>query len=101
MQKGKEGWQATSIGGGNFARLAAGARDELAKSTSLAPAAFFIVQAPALNAYFIGFRQDGKLMLASLTDDAAMNLRAGAAMPAEQIFAQLAPIAQKYNGLPM
>jgi len=101
VQKSKEGWEATSIGGGNFARLASTARAELAKSTSLAPNAFFIVQAPALNAYFVGYRQDGKLMLASLTDDSAMNLRAGAPLPAEQIFGQLAPIAQKYNGLPM
>lgn len=101
VQKGKEGWEATSIGGGNFARRASTAREELAKSTSLASNAFFVVQVPSLNAYFVGYRQDGKLMLASLANDLAMNLRAGAPLPAEQVFAQLAPVAQKYNGLPM
>jgi hypothetical protein len=100
LQKGKEGWKASDFGGANFARLVTRARDESAKTTSLAPTAYFVVQVPALNAYFLGYRQEEKLMLTSLIDDAALNLRAGIGLPAEQVFGELAPLAQKYNGLP-
>lgn len=101
LQKGKEGWQASDFGGANFARLVTRARDESAKAASLAPTAYFVVQVPALNAYFLGYRQDGKLMLSSIIGDPGMNLKADAPSPAEQIFEQLRPLAEKYNGLPM
>lgn len=101
LQKGKEGWKTSDFGGANFARLATRARDESIKATNLPPAAYFVVQAPALNAYFVGYRQEGKLMLASLIDDPDMNLKAGTALPAEQVFDQLHPLAERYNGLPM
>ena len=101
LQKGKEGWKASDFGGANFARLVSRARDESTKTTNLSPNAYFVVQAPALNAYFLGYRQNDKLMLVSLIDDPALNLHAGSALSAEQLFDQLRPIAQKYNGLPM
>lgn len=101
LQKGKEGWKASDFGGANFARLVTRARDENAKTTNLPITAYFVVQAPALNAYFLGYRQNDKLMLVSLIDDTALKLQAGSALPAEQVFDQLRPIAEKYNGLPM
>ena len=101
LQKSKEGWKASDFGGTNFARLVTRARDESAKATSLPPNAYFVVQVPALNAYFLGYREADKLMLVPLIDDVAMNLKAGTALPAEQVFDQLRPLAQKYNGLPM
>jgi hypothetical protein len=100
LQKGKDGWKASDFGGANFARLVTRARDESAKATGLPTAGYFVVQVPALNAYFLGYRQNDKLMVASLADDSALNLRAGAALPAEQVFGDLVPFAQKYNGLP-
>jgi hypothetical protein len=101
LQKDKEGWKASDFGGANFARLVSRARDESSKTTNLSTNAYFVVQAPALNAYFLGYRLNDKLMLVSLVDDPAFNLHAGSALPAEQLFDQLRPIAQKYNGLPM
>jgi hypothetical protein len=101
LQKSKEGWKASDFGGPNFARLVTRARDESVKATSLPLTAYFVVQAPALNAYFLGYRQDDKLMLVSLIDDPALNLRAGTALPAEQVFEDLSAVARKYNGLPM
>lgn len=101
LQKGKEGWKASNFGGTNFARLITSARDRTATATSLPPAAFFVVQVPALNAYFIGFRQSDKLMLSAVIDDPKLNLKAGTPMPAEQVFGDLVSVAQKYNGLPL
>jgi hypothetical protein len=101
LQKRKEGWKASDFGGPNFARLVTQARDESVKATSLPLTAYFVVQAPALNAYFLGYRQNDKLMLTSLIDDPALNLRAGTPLPAEQVFGDLSAVARKYNGLPM
>jgi hypothetical protein len=101
LQKGKEGWKASDFGGGNFARLVATAREQSAKTTNLPVNAFFVVQVPALNAYFLAFREQGKLMLSSLVDDPTLKLSAGAARPAEEAFGGLVPFARKYNGLPM
>jgi hypothetical protein len=101
LQKGKEGWKASDFGGGNFARLVATAREQSAKTTNLPVNAFFVVQVPALNAYFLGFREQGKLKLSSLVDDPTLKLSAGAARPAEEVFGELTSFARKYNGLPM
>jgi hypothetical protein len=101
LQKGKEGWKASDFGGGNFARLVSAAREQSAKTANLPQNAFFVVQVPALNAYFLGFRGQGKLMLSSLADDPTMKLKAGEARPAEEVFGELVPFARKYNGLPM
>jgi hypothetical protein len=100
LQKSKEGWKASDFGGANFARLVTRARDESAKATGLPTTGYFVVQVPSLNAYFLGYRQNDKLMLVSLADDSALNLRAGTPLPAEQVFGDLVPFAQKYNGLP-
>ena len=101
LRKGKEGWKTSDMGGGNLARLASQARDASAKATNLALPDFFMVQIPALNTYFVGYRQETKLMLAPLIDDPNVNLKAGASLPAEQVFDQLHSLAEKHNGLPM
>jgi hypothetical protein len=101
IEKGKEGWTASSIGGGNFAKLAVTARDELARSTSRDAKAFFLVQIPALNVCFVGFQDGDKLMLSSILDDPALKLQAGSVSPADQVFAELVPFAKNYNGEPM
>jgi hypothetical protein len=100
LQKDKDGWKASDFGGANFARLVTRARDEAVKTTGLPSTGCFVVQVPSLNAYFLGYHQNDKLMLVSLADDSALNLHAGAPLPAEQVFGDLVPFAQKYNGLP-
>jgi hypothetical protein len=101
VQKAEKGWQASDFGGANFARLVTEARERTAKATSQPSNSFFLVQVPALNVYFIGYLEEGKLMLSSIIDDPKMNLRAGNPLPAEQIFTELSTVAQNYNGLPM
>lgn len=55
-----------------------------------------IVNIPALNLSFVGHRgDDGKLVLTSLVDAPAYNLSAGKTISAEELFALLAPVAQK------
>ncbi len=100
MQKSEEGWEAASIGGKNFARLATSARDKVSQENHLTPAALFLVQVPALNAYFIGFHARKQLMLRALIDDPEMNLRADVSLPAQEVFAALVPLAKNHDGLP-
>jgi hypothetical protein len=60
----------------------------------------FVVRVPALGAYFVGNRVDGRLMLTPIVNDDRLKLQAGVATPAEQVIAQLVPLANAYNGQP-
>ena len=57
-----------------------------------------MVEVPSLGLYFLGHRtEDNKLALTPLTDIAVFGLRAGGAMPAEEVFAALVPAAKSLN----
>jgi hypothetical protein len=96
-------WKATSFGNAGLARQVAQARKADASSTTPdAASQSTLVHVAALGLYFVANRNaDGKLIMTPLADNPAFNLRAGASMPAEQVFTLLSPFAQKYNGLPM
>lgn len=90
-------WKAASIGNAGLAKQIS----EVRKGVAASPADS-IVQVRALGLYFIGHRgAENKLTLTSLVATEAANLRAGATQPADEVFAALAPLARKYNGLPM
>jgi hypothetical protein len=101
VQKTNEGWKTTELGRPNLAKLLTSALQRSSAANQVPANAHFAVQIPALNAYFTAYRANGKLMLTSVIDDAGLNLAAGKTLPAEEVFGALAPIAQKYNGLPM
>ena len=94
-------WKPTNFGGPLLARALTKTLENSSQTNHVAASAHFAVQVPALNAYFIGYRAEGKLLLASVFDDPKMQLTEGTALPAEEIFSRLAPIAQRYNGLPL
>lgn len=94
-------WKATSFGGPHLVRQMARYRTDV--TTRLKPAAdsVSVVHVAALNLYFLGYRVDGRLMLTPLETHRNYQLEAGSSLPAEQVFAALAPIARSYNGLPL
>ena len=59
-----------------------------------------VVHVAALNLYFLGYRVDGRLMLTPLESHSTYKLEGGAVLRADQVFATLAPVAQRHNGLP-
>jgi hypothetical protein len=61
----------------------------------------FIVRVPALNFYFLGNRTAEGLFLTPIVSDPRLKLAEGQAQPANQVLAQLVPIARAYNGLPL
>ena len=92
-------WRSASVGNAGLAKQLSVVRKSTVAPASLADT---IVQVRALGVYFVGSRgADNKLMLTSLVDTQAANLRAGATQSADEVFAALAPLARKYNGLPM
>ncbi|MCU1268647.1 MAG: putative secreted protein [Acidobacteria bacterium] len=91
-------WRATGFGPANFAKQI----DRARKAGNAAPdAQQILVHVAPFNLYFVGRRVENKLMLTPAGDYQSFNLKAGATLPAEEVFATLATFAQQYNGLPM
>lgn len=90
---------ATNFGGAKFIQALEKVRGAVREAS--AGGEIFIVHINVVNSYFIGFRSAGKLMLAALVDLPNLDIVAGRIRPAEDVFASLAPVAQRYNGLPL
>jgi len=88
-------WKAGTFGATNLAKLIATARKGTQTSN---PSQDVVVEVPSLGLYFLGHRtEDSKLTLTPLTDYAVFGLRAGGAMPAEEVLAALVPAAKSLN----
>jgi len=88
-------WKAGTFGATNLAKLIATARKGTQTSN---PSQDVVVEVPSLGLYFLGHRtEDNKLTLTPLTDYAVFGLRAGGAMPAEEVLAALVPAAKSLN----
>lgn len=99
VAKSDDVWKAARSGGPNVIQAISRARSTVASSEK-PPASTFVVQVPALNFYFVGYRADGKLMLTPILDDPQYNFKAGVPLPAEDVFRALTAAATNYNGLP-
>ncbi len=59
-----------------------------------------LVRVPALNVFFVAFEEEGKLLFASVLDDARFGLKAGEPIPAAMALEHLVPAAKEHKGLP-
>lgn len=87
-------WSPVSYGGANLVKALGQRRSEHAASQKTAAPAYFEVHVAALNMYFLGFREEGKLMLIPLVDDPQYKFAAGTPVPAADAFAALVPAAK-------
>lgn len=94
-------WKASSFGGPHLVQQMARYRTEATTRLNAPADSVTVVHVAALNLYFLGYRADGRLMLIPLENHADYKLEAGSSLPADQVFAALAPIARNYNGLPL
>jgi hypothetical protein len=94
-------WKFTSFGGPRLVRQVARFRAEVTSRVKAPNDAVTLVHVAALNLYFLGYRDDGRLMLTPLETTAAYKLEAGASLPADQVFSALSVNAREYNGLPL
>lgn len=87
-------WKTSSLGNGALAKQIAAVRK--APTPSAGPAApTVLVHTGALGLYFLGQKVDNKWMLTPLTAHPELELRAGASVPAEEVFGRLVPFAKK------
>jgi hypothetical protein len=94
-------WKASSFGGPHLVRQVARYKAEVTARLRPAAESVTVVHIAALNLYLLGYRVDGRLMLTPLESHPEYRLEAGSSLPAEQVFAALAPIARNYNALPL
>lgn len=95
---GKLGTQ--SVGAANYIRLLVKARKGVTDTSGLPASSFFTVRVPALNVRFLGHRQDRKLLLTPILDEARFDFRAGSSIPAEKAFAAMQSESKAHDGLP-
>ena len=88
-------WKMGALGNGALAKQVAALRPGQAASGGSTQQA--LVHFGALGIYFLGERTDNKWMLKPLSDDPDRDFAAGKAVPAEEVFRRLAPIAKALN----
>jgi hypothetical protein len=87
-------WSAVSFGGANLVKVLGQRLADNSTTSKVAAASYFEVHVAALNMYFLGYRQESRLMLVPLIDDAKLKFTAGMPVPAAEVFAALVPAAK-------
>lgn len=100
LAKRKGKWKTESVGSPQYARLLSSVRSETASRDGRNPQDYFEVKVPALNLFFLGSRQNGRLFLTPLHDSPRLNLNRGVTKAADEVLRSLVPLAQSHNGLP-
>jgi len=93
-------WKAVSFGSPTLIRKIGDARMTSVGASGTSTVSHFLVEIPALNLYFLGFRDGGVMKLSPVMDDARLSFRAGMPQPADQVFTALVPYAKAHDGLP-
>jgi hypothetical protein len=94
-------WTFSSFGGPALVRQVSRYRTDITNRLKPAADSVTVVHVSALNLYFLGYRVDNRLLLTPLENHPTYKLEAGASVPADEVFAALAPFARDYNGLPL
>lgn len=98
QQEGK--WITHSFGAPVFVGLISKTRSDLSNQMDKQIQDFFLVKAPALNVFFVGYYLQGEVMLAPLQDEPRFNFEAGQTIRADDAFREMQIAAEKHNGLP-
>ncbi|MEP6820222.1 MAG: hypothetical protein ABJA18_11855 [bacterium] len=88
-------WQTATLGNGALAKALAAVRKPAAAGSAGNQES--LVHVGALGLYFLAQRADNKWTLTPLTDKPDMNLKAGAAMPAEEVLGRLTVMAKQLS----
>lgn len=86
-------WHTASLGNGALAKAIAAVRKPAAAGAA-ASGQQALIYVGALGIHFVGERVENKWMLTPLSSSSELDLRAGAAVPAEEVFARLAAVAR-------
>jgi hypothetical protein len=91
-------WKATQFGRPTLAKHVHEGRAKVASARGVAESGVSYVDVPALSARMLRHDERGVPMLTALADLPGTNLRAGATLPAADVFAMLQPIAVAHDG---
>lgn len=100
LKKQDSAWQAVAFGAPAQSQAVAGARASVADKAKVAENKTFQVRIPAYNLVFVGYVDNGRLMLTPVVDTQRYGLSAGVAVAADQVFARIKPDAERDPGLP-
>ncbi len=100
MEKTGEDWKASAYGNPNQIQILERTISMLKQDTSLMSKDFFIAAIPAMNQYFIGYRQEKDLWLAPTMSDEKYEFKMGVPMMANVVFLKLLPDAIEMEDLP-
>lgn len=92
-------WKQIAVGKTELMRLVGQAKQEVSSQKGFAEL-HFIVRIPAMNLAFIGYRNEGKLMLVPLLDDPRFDFKTGTVIPASEVFKKIAPAAREQSDMP-
>lgn len=93
-------WEASSYGYANLIKMTVTQQRKLSKDFNLTPDAFFRVRVPAFNIVFLGHRNKDQLFLTPLIDTPELKFIVDVPIPANEVFATLAPLAFQHDELP-
>jgi hypothetical protein len=100
LKKQDSAWQAVAFGAPAQSQAVAGARAAVTEKANVPDTQTFQVRIPAFNLVFVGYVDSGRLILTPAVDAQRYGLTAGAAVPADQVFARIKPDAERDPGLP-
>lgn len=100
LSKASGEWKVVGFGKPMLARLLDEQRSSLESARGTAATPAFAVRIPALNVYFLGTREDSRLLFTPLFDDSRIDLKKGEAVPAGEVLQRLAPIARELEDVP-
>jgi hypothetical protein len=89
-------WSAVSFGSPKLARMLTKARAAISSSAGVPLSSIFVVEIPALNMYFVGYKVGPTTMLTQIMEDGStVSPRLASA-----VFSDLVPMAKAHDGLP-
>lgn len=91
-------WQAVSFGNPTYVKALTEVRDRQASAPADSEA--FEVRIPALNLMFLGHRENSKVILSPIFDEARFGFRRGEALSLDDVLQKILPAAREHNGLP-
>ena len=89
-------WTVESAGRPALTKALAAAATSASKAVGAAPTTQFVVSIPALQLYFVGRVQEGRLVLTSAVNAPQYGVKAGQTVAASELFAQLSEFAKQH-----
>ena len=91
-------WKATQFGRANLAKFAHEGRQQVSLARGVAESDVSLVEIPTVSARMLAHDENGVPMLTALLDVPGTDLRAGATVPAADVFTKLHPLAMLNDG---